>query len=222
MLDAFAEGEPFRNYANLRVGMQTGDNERFLRLWWEVSAVGTSTSCKTQDEFSTSQARWVGYNKGGQFRKWYGNLDYVLNWWKEGQAIKTLKNGERRSFSILPTLYRFKESITWTDITSSVSHFRFRPAGSLYDIKGMSCFPPANQQLYVLGFCNSIVATTMLKMLSPTMNTQVGDVGKLPIIQADSTTDIKVSGLVKESIGCAAEDWNAFEVSWDFERHPLL
>ena len=201
--------------------MQTGSNDRFLRLWWEVDEKKTATTCVSQCEFNLLNAKWVPYNKGGQFRKWYGNLDYVLNWQNEGADIKTLKPGEKRSFSILPERYRFKPAVTWTDITSSCSHFRFRPAGSLYDIKGMSCFPPKNKQLFTLGFCNSIVATKMLKMLSPTMNTQVGDVGKLPIIQADQKTKARVDVLVKDSVIITASDWDAFEVSWDFKKHPL-
>ena len=181
-----------------------------------------AASCTSQSDFDSRRAKWVPYNKGGHFRKWYGNLDYVLNWQNEGEAIKALAPGEKRSFSILPEQYRFKPTITWTDITSSCTHFRFRPAGSLYDIKGMSCFPHEKHRLYVLGFCNSAVATMMLKMLSPTMNTQVGDVGKLPVLQASQEEADRIDILVANSIDCAMEDWDVFEISWDFKCHPLV
>ena len=220
-LEAFSRGCSFWNFASPRVGMQTGNNDRFLRLWWEVSMIKMATACANQDDFNSSHARWVPYNKGGHFRKWYGNLDYVLNWQNEGESIKALAPGEKRSFSILPEQYRFKPAITWTDITSSCTHFRFRPMGSLYDIKGMSCFPPEEHRLYVLGFCNSIVATMMLKMLSPTMNTQVGDVGKLPILKASQEAAVNIDAFVANSINCAKRDWDSFETSWEFKKHPL-
>ena len=223
MLKAFVSGQSFKSVAKPRVGMQTGNNDRFLREWWEVAIDNTSTDSTSQPGFEQTGAKWAAYNKGGSFRKWYGNLDYVVNWLDEGKAIRTLRPGEKRSFSILPPEKRFIATITWTDITSSITHFRYRPAGSLYDIKGMSCFPGNKSALLVLGFANSSVATTMLKILSPTMNNQVGDVGKLPILlEEESQTTDRIRSLVRDCIRRSKQDWNSQESSWDFNRSPLV
>ena len=151
-------------------------------------------------------------------------MDYVINWQNEGAEIKSLRPGERRSYSILPAQYRFRDSVTWTDITGSMPHYRYRPGTGLYDIKGMCCFPDESAFWSVLGFCNSSVATSMLSFLSPTMNTQVGDVGKMPVLFADcfeneaQTTSL----LVKDCVEISRNDWDLFETSWDFKRHPLI
>lgn len=221
LLKAFLHPLNLKTIANPRVGMQTGDNDKFLRFWWEIPLNAVSFDSISQDDFSKSNKQWAPYNKGGSFRKWYGNLDYVINWFNEGERIKTLLPGETRSFSILPTNKRFIPTITWTDITSSMPHFRFRPAGSLYDIKGMSCFPDKSISKWLLGFCNSIVASSMMKILSPTMNNQAGDVGKLPCIIANDRIST-VDELVKSNIQIAQIDWDAHEVSWDFVRSTLV
>lgn len=222
-LRAFQSKRNFKVATKPRVGMQTGNNDRFLREWWEV---GISKSCFTatsQKVFEKSGAQWAAYNKGGSFRKWYGNLDYVVNWKGEGADIRTLFPGEKRSFSILPVEKRFLPAITWTDITSSGTHFRYRPAGSLYDIKGMSCFPEKIEAPLILGFSNSSTASTMLRVLSPTMNNQVGDVGKLPLLFDSASNGAElIAALVAECINMSKVDWDSQEISWDFKRHPLI
>lgn len=222
MRRAFKFGRSFKEAAFLRVGMQTGDNDSFLRLWWEPSRNSESFDSRSQEEFSSSGKTWAAYNKGGQFRKWYGNMDYVINWYNEGALIRTLRPGETRSFSILPREKRFSPAITWTDITSAGTHFRYRPAGSLYDIKGMSGFPEQEEMLWLLGFSNSSVAASMLSILSPTMNNQVGDVGKMPCRLDDKSLHALVDELVMLNIAASHKDWDLLETSWDFERHPLV
>lgn len=223
LLASFRSSRSFKNVTNPRVGMQTGDNDRFLREWWEVEIGKTCFTAISQESFIRSGAKWAAYNKGGCFRKWYGNLDYVINWLNDGKDIKVLFPGEKRSFSILPLEKRFLPTITWTDITSSGTHFRYRPAGSLYDIKGMSCFPAEKDFRLILGFSNSCVASAMLKILSPTMNNQVGDVGKLPIHFDSSSNDASlINQLVNDCIEKSKTDWDLQEVSWDFKQHNLI
>lgn len=225
LLESFLKGVSLKEFANPRVGMQTGNNDRFLRFWWEPSDKYESFDSNSDVEFARTAAKWCPYNKGGNFRKWYGNQDYVVNWKNDGAEIRSLSPGEKRSFSILPTAYRFKDAITWTDITSSFTHFRYRSGTGLYDIKGMSCFPDTGSFWLVLGFCNSSVATSMLSFLSPTMNTQVGDVGKMPILFGSiDAADEAVIGdkLVRGCVDISKLDWDSFETSWDFKRHPLL
>lgn len=224
MLGAFMRGASFKEVAKPRVGMQTGNNDRFLRYWWEPSNDKESLSSRNQEEFDASHASWAPYNKGGYFRKWYGNLDYVVLWKGNGALISMLEPGEKRCFSLLPDAYRFRDCMTWTDITSSRTHFRFRPGVGLYDIKGMSAFPSSEDIWETLGFCNSIVASRMLAFLSPTMNTQVGDVGKLPLLAHLSPGHIRdhIASDVHTNIRLSKNDWDSFETSWDFKRHPLV
>ena len=224
MRRAFREGTPLKEACRMRVGMQTGNNDLYLRLWWEAPDAKTCFDARNQIDFSESLATWAPYNKGGSFRKWYGNLDYVVKWENEGKAIRTLFPGERRSFSILPDEFRFAESITWTDITSSSTHFRYRPHGSLYDIKGMSCFPSVQDREMVLGFCNSSVALDALEILTPTMNNQIGDVGKIPTLfeSFDAAEKQQIRQVVRELISISKSDWDACETSWDFRRNSLV
>ena len=224
LVGGFNKGVSLKEFTNPRVGMQTGNNDRYLRMWWEPCVASESFHSEDDGSFQRTGATWCPYNKGGYFRKWYGNMDYVINWQNEGAELKRLQPGERRSYSILPALYRFRDAVTWTDITSSMPHYRYRPGTGLYDIKGMSCFPNEHAFWPVLGFCNSSIATAMLSFLSPTMNTQVGDVGKMPVLFADCCED-KVqtaSLLVRDCIEISRSDWDSFEISWDFKRHPLL
>ena len=222
MHEAFRKGAPFKEIAHPRVGMQTGKNDRFLRLWWEIPAADFSKQSASEDEFKKTGCKWAPYNKGGSFRKWYGNLDYVVLWKNEGEAIKALDEGESRCFSILPVNKRFVKSITWTDITSSGTHFRLRPIGSLYDIKGMSCFPDSTMENAILSFSNSSVAAKMLGILAPTMNNQVGDIGKLPILEIQSDDLSRINSMVANLVKLSQADWDSQETSWDFKRNPLI
>ena len=220
--EAFRKGAPFKEIAHPRVGMQTGKNDRFLRLWWEIPAADFSKQSASEDEFKKTGCKWAPYNKGGSFRKWYGNLDYVVLWKNEGEAIKALDEGESRCFSILPVNKRFVKSITWTDITSSGTPFRLRPIGSLYDIKGMSCFPDSTMENAILSFSNSSVAAKMLGILAPTMNNQVGDIGKLPILEIQSDDLSRINSMVANLVKLSQADWDSQETSWDFKRNPLI
>lgn len=222
MRRAFKTGAPFKDVAHPRVGMQTGKNDRFLRLWWEIPNADFSKNSASEDEFRMTGCKWAPYNKGGSFRKWYGNLDYVVLWKNEGEAIRTLDEGESRCFSILPINKRFLKSITWTDVTSSGTHFRSRPIGSLYDIKGMSCFPDSAMESTILSFSNSSVAARMLGILAPTINNQVGDIGKLPILEIEGKDLSQINSMVSELIDLSQNDWDTQETSWDFKRNPLI
>lgn len=224
LLESFEKGVSFKELAKPRVGMQTGNNNRYLRLWWEPSNDNETLDSLDQRQFDAAHASWAPYNKGGNYRKWYGNLDYVVLWKDRGASISKLNPGEKRSFSLLPATYCFKDCITWTDITSSRSHFRFRPGIGLYDIKGMSAFPSPGDFWETLGFSNSIVATKMLAILSPTMNTQVGDVGKLPLLahQSSNQTRNTIQSITRSNVHLSKLDWDSLETSWDFKRNPLL
>lgn len=204
--------------AVFRTGMKTGDNDRFLRLWFEISNILLKTDSKDNLDAIQSQKKWFPYNKGGQFRKWYGNLDYVMNFYNDGYEFLKDYKTEKRHIQNLSEELRFRQCITWTLLSSSATAFRFRPQGSLYDMNGM-CFFPSENLYYFLGYVNSKVSYEFLKIIAPTLAFQLGDVAKLPVIKEEI---IKVENIVINCINMSKSDWDSFETSWDFKEHPLI
>lgn len=222
MHDAFLNNPCIGETFHLRTGMQTGDNARFLRLWWEPSANNSSLDCTCNDEAASSGCQWFPYNKGGEFRKWYGNNDYLVNWREDGNDIRTKEPGEKRCFSVLPTEYRFRQSITWSLISSSKIAFRYKKPGGMHDIAGMSIFPDSQDLELALGTLSSSYAQSILSLLAPTMNFQVGDISRIPYIEPCERDSAHIKKVVNELIGLAESDWDSQETSWDFKRNPLI
>ena len=204
--------------AVFRTGMKTGDNDRFLRLWFEISNILLKTDSKDNLDAIQSNKKWFPYNKGGQFRKWYGNLDYVMNFYNDGYEFLKDYKIEKRHIQNLSEELRFRQCITWTLLSSSATAFRFRPQGSLYDMNGM-CFFPTENLYYFLGYVNSTVSYEFLKIIAPTLAFQLGDVAKLPVIKNEI---VKVENIVISNINFSKSDWDSFETSWDFTVHPLV
>ncbi len=206
-----------------RAGMQTGNNDLFLRFWHEVSSVNI-------DHFN-SGTKWFSYNKGGSQRKWYGNLDLVVDWENNGFDIKAFKKHrlelgeiEKKNSECWNSEFYFVEGATWSSIASGAPMFRFTSKESIFDIKGPTCF--AQQQvshdelLQVLGYLNSPIVSTILEILSPTLDCNPGTVSRLPYKNClDKNT---ITHKVENCIELSKEDWDSFETSWDFQRHPLL
>lgn len=201
LLSAFATGKSLGDIALARNGMKTGENGRFVRLWWEVILQGFNSTACDWKEASSSGAKWFPYNKGGEFRKWYGNNDCIVNWQNELEL-------------------KFKPSASWSLVTSGQPAFRYKE-NNLSDIAGMSFFTEKQELLILLGFCNSKIALEILKILAPTINFQAGDIGRLPIVDYGVETDT-IRALVTSNIDESALDWDSFETSWDFRHHPLL
>lgn len=228
------EGEIFKNsikikdIAEPRAGMQTGENEKFVRLWYEVSSKKCGLDVKTNEEALKSHKKWFRYNKGGFFRKWYGNNDFVVDWENDGYNIKQdklykLSIGKCLESNSKPKnmQYYFKESLTWSFVSSNAFSIRHSPAGAIFDIAGSSVFPKKEDIYYLLGFLASNISMEFMKLQNPTLNFQVGNVSNLPIIY-DKEKKEEVENLVKENIELAKQDWDSFETSWNFIRHPLL
>ena len=196
----------------VKSGLSTGDNELFLRLWFEVGRNRLNvTAPRSQDR--RSEVPWVPYNKGGEYRKWYGNQSLVLKWGHAGEDLKRHGKAVFRN----PEWY-FRAGLTWCGLTSSRVSFRLQDAGSVFDSnKGPMVFVSSVSEDDVLGFLNSEVADYLLDGLNPTLSTQVGDIGRLPLAEVASSEDV-VRGLVS----LARTDWNNFETSWDFQDLPLL
>lgn len=222
ILKAFAENKCLAQIASPRVGLQTGENERFVRCWYEVAITRTMFTARSRDEAKNSSSRWFPYNKGGDFRKWYGNNDYVVNWENDGFEIRHFcdERGKLRSRPQNTETY-FQECFSWSKISSGTIAFRYKPEGQIYDVAGTSIFTNHNQLIYLGGFCNSLVAMAIASILSPTINYEVGHISSFPIIFSEKySSDIR--NLVTTEIGLSKSDWDAYETSWDFKRHPLV
>ena len=205
------------NYGSTNNGFTTGDNNKFLRQWFEVSYSEINFAASNVDDACQSKAVWFPYNKGGAFRKWYGNNDYVINWYNDGFDIKAYGHLVPRSMK-----YQFKASISWSKITSSVSSFKVKRAGTMFDVAGLSLFlRDESLSNYILALCNSCYAQKCLEFLSPTLNYETGHISSIPVyIDYEQKND--VDALTEENIMLAQKDWDSFETSWDFAEHPLV
>lgn len=222
--NAFATMPTLSSFIDLRVGLQTGDNERFLRLWWEVSNRRISYSTHSTREASCSPCRWFPFNKGGDFRKWYGNNDYVINWYHDGYDIKHFINEEGKLRSRPQNLDRsFEPSITWSNSTAGLISFRYKPVGHLFCTEGNSGFGDSESLVLAQGFGNSSVCQMLAETYMSSHHYKVGDVAKLPTCFPFSySARSRIKGLVERQRTLSQTDWDAREISWDFKRHVLI
>ena len=220
LLNAFVKGTYLGALAESKQGLATADNNRFLRLWYEVENDKVCYSCKNTEESKNDLYKWYPYNKGGEFRKWYGNNDYIVNWENDGFEIRNFTDGKGKVRSRPQnTQFYFRESFSWSLVSSGVAAFRYKPTGHIFDVAGMSCFAPREKLFYLLALCNTKVVTSILEIVAPTINYQCGDIANIPVIGVSN----KVIGeTVEKNITVSKSDWDSFETSWDFKRHPLV
>ena len=212
----FARNRALSAVANPCVGLQTADNARFVRLWQEVSLDKFGIGCKSIEESKISGKKWFPYNKGGEFRKWYGNQNFVLNWYNDGAAIRNFKGAVIRN----PKTY-FHQSVSWSKVSSGSIAFRFFPFGFVYDVAGTSLFFEDDDQIpCMIGLVNSKVVKHFLNIISPTLNYEVGQISNLPVCDFGDSTCINQT--VTNCISLSRTDWDSFETSWDFKKHPLV
>ncbi|QKK93893.1 BREX-1 system adenine-specific DNA-methyltransferase PglX [Lacticaseibacillus paracasei] len=226
LINDFEIGSPLQTVADPKVGLQTGNNSRFLRQWFEI--VDRKIYLVSHNpEFSRSQFKWFPYTKGGSYRKWYGNYDYVINWEKDGHEIRHyfFPNGKRRSVIRNPDYY-FKEAVTWSEITSGSISFRYVPNGFIFDQKGPGLFikktTTSLNNRVLLGWANSRSTAYILSLLAPTLDFSVGPVGKTPFLYLPTNKNKEVSSIVGSCISISKEDWNSLETSIFFNYFPLL
>jgi hypothetical protein len=219
--EAFTEGRPLTAIGKPVVGLQTGENARFVRAWHEVSADATGLSLTSRSDAKKTQKKWFPYNKGGDFCKWYGNQEYVVNWENDGHAIQNFKDDQGKLRSRPQNLeHYFCPSVSWSKISSSLPAFRYFPSGFIFDVAGTSIFQADQRVLFnLLGFCNSKVAVKILQALSPTLNFEVGHIGSLPILGDHGSDAVP---LIHRLVAISNLIWGSFESSWDFARFPLL
>ncbi len=222
MRRAFDAEKPLSQAAELAKGLATGENERFLRRWFEVSLDRLGLAMSSRETARASGRRWFPHNKGGAFRRWYGNLDFVINWENDGFEIRNFKDDRGRLRSRPQNLqYAFREAITWSKITISSFSARYSPAGCLFDDAGASCVCDDEDRLFlIMAFLGSKLPNIFLPLLNPTLNYQIGNIADLPFIPPDDCQ--QMSDLAREAVDIAAADWNSVEESWEFRTCHLI
>ena len=208
------ENENVYAKAPTKQGTATADNIKYLRLWNEIDANTIAFGIKDSAESERSGKKWYPYNKGGSYRKWYGNRDYLIDWQHNGMRVKAFKNSVVRN----PSFY-FKEGITWSDIATNGYSARYTEGGFVFDSSGPMCFPNHEDMLYVLGLLNSKITDAVLELLAPTFHFREGPVGNIPFVKGASS---ELSNLVKSNIEISKQDWDSNDLSWDFSMNPMV
>ena len=213
-------GKKMGDVSEARMGLTTGQNEKYLRLWTEVdnNRIGFGHN---RESAQKSGLKWFPYNKAGEYRKWYGNRDYVVNWQNDGYEMQTTlyPDGSRIWAHNFNLDYNFKEHITWNDITTGKISFRYFEDGFLFDAAAAVAFVNKNEKYKILGYLNSNFVNSLTKLLNPTIHFKLGDYANLPY---DDWNEQSISEISKKNIELCKKDWDSFETSWDFKRHPLI
>ncbi len=207
IMDAFKNAPNMSSFADIKVGLQTGNNERFLRLWQEVCYEDI-----TFDSLSGEEVKWVPHNKGGDYRKWYGNQFYIVNWKNNGRVIRACSGARPQN-----TAYYFREGYSWSDVSSGAMSARYWPSGCIFDTCAPTVFPKKSGK-YLFGLINSNVGQELMDIMSPTIHYTAGSMMKFPVWESK----VAVENMIDENIAISKEDWDAFETSWGFKKHPLL
>lgn len=199
------------------VGLQTADNARFLRLWFEVSRSLCGFGFENAASAARSGLKWFPCNKGGGFRKWYGNQDYIINWENDGYEIKNFydEKGKQRSVIRNPKYY-YLEAISWSSVSSNIGiAFRYYPKGFIFDHAACNIY--TKNIVETLGYVNTKLISIFSNIINPTINLFSGSVGNIPYLPISN-----IDKVVKQNIYISKSDWNSHESSWDFEANPLL
>jgi len=206
---------PLIETAKTSQGMATGNNAKYVRMWWEPNNQDEYLNSNSREESINANKKWVPYNKGGAFRKWYGNNDSVVFFKDFGKSIAS------SSGSVIRNSKQYLiESITWGKISSGPISFRYKPYGHVFDVAGTSIFSDYQTLLYLIGLCNSNVTQHILRATAPTLNYEVGQISNLPVIFGEDYNLVNI--ITKENIELSKLDWDFYETSWDFKKHPLF
>lgn len=212
---AFQIGTFLKDLAAPKQGLSSGNNKLFLRCWWEPKFCTENFQARSREDAVNSHARWFPCNKGGSFRRWYGNGEYVINWENDGYAIRRSSGSVIRNDG-----FYFKKGITWSSITTDSLAMRVSPASRMFVGGGSTCFGDEANLGYILALANSSVASELVQIINPTQNFSEGPIGAVPVIK--SQEDFNSIHAYKDTcVMLARTDWDSFETSWDFEWHPL-
>ncbi|MDR2572428.1 MAG: BREX-1 system adenine-specific DNA-methyltransferase PglX [Oscillospiraceae bacterium] len=215
-LEVFEKCNVLSEVAKPRKGLDSADNDRFVRFWFEPIYINIFFNAYSNDEAEQSDCKWFPLNSGGAFRKWYGNNEKIIDWQFGGKELRSYPKAYIRNKN-----FYFMKGITWTKISSSKLGVRLAPIGFIFDSAGQSLFPKNSEINYILGLLCSIFAFYLLNVLNPTLNYQVGDLERVPIRFEESRIK-KINTIVEANIAFSRTDWDSFEASWDFKRHPLV
>ncbi|MCD1158980.1 BREX-1 system adenine-specific DNA-methyltransferase PglX [Peribacillus frigoritolerans] len=226
MLNIFSSSETIEEQIKFKQGMATSNNDRFLRYFHEVSQQKVGYGIKDREEARKSKLKWFPYNKGGYYRKWYGNNEYVVNWENDGEELKefTSKLPQGTDVRLKSKEYYFKRGLTWSALTSGNLSVRYSETGFIFDTKGSMGFPYKEDDIYyIIGLLNSKVSIIVLEMLAPTLDFNLVSLKKIPYIKTENTDILNnIKNIVLDNISISKNDWDSFETSWDFQRHPIL
>lgn len=193
----------------IKKGLDTGNNDYFLRYWHEVSYLKVGIR-KNKEDFVVKY-KWAPHDKGGSFSRWYGNNEWIINWENNGEELK------KSSANLRSEHYYFKSALTWSSLSSGKISFRYSDNGAISNTAGSSLYPNKIEMKMLLGFLNTKVAQYCLDIVSPTLNYSAGPVGLIPVIK-----NYNFDSLVSQNISISQQDWNSHEISWDFQQNELI
>lgn len=222
ILNTFSSLPSLDLFSQAKQGISTADNDKFMRFWFECDLSNVGFNYKNITEAKNSHKKWFPSTKGGAYRKWYGNNEYVVNWEKDGQEIKNFKDKKGKSRAVIrnPQFF-FRKGLAWSAISSGKPSFRFTNQGFIFNSKGPMLFPKIDSDMNVItAYLNSNLVYELLKVLAPTLDYSQGPISKLPFKQIED--DSEISDLVSKNISISKLDWDSFETSWDFICHPFI
>ena len=223
--DVFERGTLLGKLVDARVGLQTGDNDQFLRRWHEVGHGKCSYGSESRDGAAQSGKKWFPYNKGGEFRKWFGNNEFLVNWESDGRAVRAFgtENGGRARSRAQNTEFYFLPSVTWSDVTSGPASFRVNDSGAIHDVAGMSAFSFRGVgRLLLVGYCNTPIVRAIARATNPTLHFQIGDFVNIPFVDVGENLSLDVTKNVDQLVCTTVTDWDTYERSWNFQSLPIL
>ena len=215
ILESFANGRRLDSISDPKKGLSTGNNDRFFRLWFEISINDAYFGAADYIQAMFTGKKWFPISKGGEYRKWYGNNSYIVNYQNNGKELLSFEGAIIRN-----SPYYFLESLTWTDLTSGDISFRYNEKGFIHDVAGPCVFNLDANLKYVFGLLNSKVANKILSFTSPTLHYNIGTLCDFPVIINEEYRNY-IEGLVSINVEKTKTDWDSFEESWDFKKHPL-
>ena len=211
---AYRNGLALGKIAAPRKGCSTSKNSKFLRLWFEVSLTGINLNAKTIDAKESCVRRWYPYNKGGGYRKWYGNNEYLIDWFNDAAEIRSIKTSVIANYQ-----YFCVPGLTWSTVSREKFSIRWFDEGFIFDNGGCCIFELGDKRPYIIALLNSSIFKYIFGQMNPTMNFQSGEVAKFPVLYAPN---MGVEALAMENVSISKEDWDSFETSWGFSHHPLV
>lgn len=213
--DVFDKCSPLGDIAPTKKGLDTGKNDLFLRLWYEVDFEKLGIDFESSEEFTFNNKKWAPHDKGGEFLKWYGNKEWVIDWENNGSALKN------STANLRSEKYYFSNALTWSSLTTGDISFRYSNYGAISNTAGSSVYPNHKNSMVLLALLNSKAVQYIVSIISPTLNYSAGPISKIPIVDCKKNEE-NIIMLAKECVEISKKNWDSFETSWDFSRHPLI